>query len=1079
MPNDRQLEKRRRQLVKTAYLAAVLAGCTISTASYAQDTREWQGDGPGLPNNYNNPLSWTGNNFPDGNDQAVFGSISTSQNVVDVSLPNNVDRIYFSGGANAQSFNVRMPLIGVGSLTINGNSTFGGTTYGVENASGYTQSFSLMNGLTSLNFNNGSTITNTGEGSQVRINNLAGGNVNFNDTSSAGDANVFITNENDSDTTFDDNANAGYANITNNDDGTTHFHGNSDAYSATIVNNAGGRTEFEDTSSADRGVDNTRTNITNSGTGGSFGVTEFSDTASAGYARITNDADGRTIFNNGSTAEEARITNNAGGRTEFNGDSNTVFSSAGDARITNNTDGTTDFNDYSTAGTAFIRNNGSGVLYGVTNFNDNSTAGDAFIINNANGTTNFNDSSSAGNATIINNNEGSTVFMDTSQGGTATVINRGEYSALFVNPATLTLGHVRGSGYVYINGTSLTLDSTGTDDPNRNDIISGVITGNGGLIKEGENIVRLTGNNTYLGPTTINNGVLSIIGEGTEPGVSTPASVSDFTINAGGELRGTGIIDGDLTNNGGRLDAGDALGNRYAPLLVDNFTSNAGSTFVARVSNTPTSHASNYIGINDVAGVATLGGEVEVQVDQRPGTLYYVNNQFTLVTGLTVNGTFTGVNDANSDIPDYLSLVNEGGIVDGLSYETYGAYLNLRRNTLDDLVDGTDLTRNQRSAFNSLNNADFNDLSDDQENLINSFIYDSSVIGSAQASSLLSGDALTAFPVAAQGAASRFNQRILSQAANGIKPDAEEYAANRAPRMVYNGSRYSSLLAQSDGAARNDAAAAAAARRSSIWATIARAKEDTDSDGNGPGFDTRATEYQVGYNRKISDRTVAGISIGKSDADINIDDRSAKGDLDTTSIAAYFRHDNDDLYFSGLLSYSRHNIDSTRATGLFTTANGDYDARTIGLWGEVGKKLERGSLGIEPHISLKLSNTKQDAFSESGFGGLDVNSEKYNTRRLGLGVRVVTNSATAKFRPYGFVGYEREFGDEQAELTSSAAGLSSFNVKGSTLGKNIWALRLGTDARISDRFSVVGEIGASWRKNQDSRYVYGGVKYGW
>jgi|GEM_PF-1651669 len=1073
MPNDRQLEKRRRQLVKTAYLAAVLAGCTISTASYAQDTKEWQGDGPGFPNNYNNPLSWTGNNFPDGNDQAVFGSISTSQNVVDVSFPNNVDRIYFSGGANAQSFNVRMPLLGVGSLTINGNSAFGGTTYGVENASGYTQSFSLMNGLTSLNFNNGSTITNTGEGSQVRINNLAGGNVNFNDTSSAGDANVFITNENNSDTYFEDNSNAGYANITNNDGGITHFHGNSDGYSATIVNNAGGTTQFEDTSSADRGVDNTRTNITNSGTGGNFGVTEFSNSATAGEARITNNTDGRTLFN---------------------GDSDTVFSSAGDSRIRNNNGGQTEFHDYSTAANARIVNND----YGVTLFVDNSKGGDAFIFNDDNGETHFRDNSQAqdvrifnrnggethfennaqaNNAFIVNGSGGSVQFHDTSQGNGATIVNNGVFQN---DVANLTLGHLRGSGAFYNDGT-LTLDSSGSNTPNRNDVISGVISGNGGLIKEGENIVRLTGNNTYLGPTTINNGVLSIIGEGTEPGVSTPASQSDFTINAGGELRGTGIINGDLTNNGGRLDAGDALGNRYAPLLVNNFTSNAGSTFVARVSREDGGIASNYIAVNNLAGVATLGGEVEVHVDQRPGTIYYVNNQFTLVSGLTVNGTFTGVNDANSDIPDYLSLTEDAanGINGGLSYESYGAYLNLRRNTLDDLVAGTDLTRNQRSAFNSLNNADFNDLSGDQESLINNFIYDSSVIGSGSASSLLSGDALTAFPVAAQGAATRFNQRILTQAANGIKPGNEEYAANRAPRMVYNGSRYSSLLAQSDGAARNDAAAAAAARRSSIWATIARAKEDTDSDGNGPGFDTRATEYQVGYNRKISDRTVAGISIGKSDADITIDDRSAKGDLDTTSIAAYFRHDTDDLYFSGLLSYSRHNIDSRRATGLFTTANGDYDARTIGLWGEVGKKLERGSLGIEPHISLKLSNTKQDAFSESGFGGLDVNSEKYNTRRLGLGVRVVTNSATAKFRPYGFVGYEREFGDEQAELTSSAAGLSSFNVKGSTLGKNIWALRLGTDARINDRFSVVGEIGASWRKNQDSRYVYGGVKYGW
>lgn len=300
-----------------------------------------------------------------------------------------------------------------------------------------------------------------------------------------------------------------------------------------------------------------------------------------------------------------------------------------------------------------------------------------------------------------------------------------------------------------------------------------------------------------------------------------------------------------------------------------------------------------------------------------------------------------------------------------------------------------------------------------------------------------------------------------------------------APRLVYTGTKYRELLAQAGGAPMADDADDASMRRSSIWATVARAKDDGDGDGNGPGFEATATEYQVGVNRNISANTVVGISVGRSNGNVEIDRGGSDGDLDTTSVGAFVRHDSGNFYVSGLLSYSKHDINSDRVTGGFGTVSADYDARTIALWGEVGKKFVRGGLNLEPNISLKLSNTKQDGFTESGLGGLSVSGDNYNSRRLGIGVRISSNDNASKFRPYGFLGFEREFGDDSAALTNQLGGLPAFRVNSSELGKNIWAARLGADARINDRFSLVGEVGASWRDNQKSKYIYGGVKYGW
>jgi autotransporter-associated beta strand protein len=66
------------------------------------------------------------------------------------------------------------------------------------------------------------------------------------------------------------------------------------------------------------------------------------------------------------------------------------------------------------------------------------------------------------------------------------------------------------------------------------------------LIKSGSGILTLTGNNTYNGTTTVNNGTLSIHGNQT-------AATGDLTIASGGKLGGTGIIGANTTvqNNGG------------------------------------------------------------------------------------------------------------------------------------------------------------------------------------------------------------------------------------------------------------------------------------------------------------------------------------------------------------------------------------------------------------------------------------------------------------------------------------------------------------------------------------------------
>jgi outer membrane autotransporter protein len=253
-----------------------------------------------------------------------------------------------------------------------------------------------------------------------------------------------------------------------------------------------------------------------------------------------------------------------------------------------------------------------------------------------------------------------------------------------------------------------------------------------------------------------------------------------------------------------------------------------------------------------------------------------------------------------------------------------------------------------------------------------------------------------------------------------------------------------------------------------------------DSDGNGPGFDANATEYQIGYDHRLGANSIVGLSVGKSDADIDVDDRSADGNIDTTSFGAYARHDAANWYGSAALSYNRHSVESKRDLLLGGEAKAAYHARTLAFSGEVGKRLGKRQWNLEPHLTVKIANTRQPSFGESGpVGALDVDSSDYNSRRLGLGLRVAGGAHNARIQPRLLLAYEHEFGDTNAELTNTLAGLPSFGVEGTDLGRNIFTARLGADVFINTRFSLTGEIGASWRRNQSSRSIFGGLRYDW
>lgn len=155
--------------------------------------------------------------------------------------------------------------------------------------------------------------------------------------------------------------------------------------------------------------------------------------------------------------------------------------------------------------------------------------------------------------TGINTYKGSTVVsagqLDLDGGSalsdnSAVTVNIGATLRLYANE---TIGSLAGGGNVRLSLSSIL--NTGADKTNT--VYSGVIRGDGGVVKSGTGIWTLTGNSTYLGATAVNAGTLLVNGS---------IGPSVVSVATGATLGGTGTTGAVSVSNGGILAAGNSPG---------------------------------------------------------------------------------------------------------------------------------------------------------------------------------------------------------------------------------------------------------------------------------------------------------------------------------------------------------------------------------------------------------------------------------------------------------------------------------------------------------------------------------------
>lgn len=187
------------------------------------------------------------------------------------------------------------------------------------------------------------------------------------------------------------------------------------------------------------------------------------------------------------------------------------------------------------------------------------------------------------------------------------------------------------------------------------DVWSNDISGHGGLTKQGIGTLVLTGNNTYSGPTLVNQGLLAVNGSLT----------SQVTVSNSGVLGGSGSIGALTAKSGGTVAPGNSIGTLN---VAGDVNFDTGSTYAVELSNTSSDRIV-------AGGKATLnGGTVTLALENSPTLLSQPEAQSLIGRQYNILQAAGGITGSFAQVlPNYLFV---GG---NLNYGANGVQLDVAR----------------------------------------------------------------------------------------------------------------------------------------------------------------------------------------------------------------------------------------------------------------------------------------------------------------------------------------------------------------------------------------------------------------
>lgn len=501
--------------------------------------------------------------------------------------------------------------------------------------------------------------------------------------------------------------------------------------------------------------------------------------------------------------------------------------------------------------------------------------------------------------------------------------------------------------------------------------------------KIGTGTTTLTGTNDEIGSVAVNAGGLLV--NGTMAGTA-------FTVGSGALLGGTGSLGSAVINSGGTLASGSGTLS-----VTGGVTFNAGSTYAVTIDD------ANNSGLVAAGGPVVINGGT-MAVTAVPGS-YSAANRYTVLTGSSVTGQFSGVIDNLPDLDVY-------GIYDATSVQ-----LGLRAQAVPPGPDP-----DPGSPF---------------------FSFKQNGLAAAYGA----GNAAMAFTGAL--GSSGTCQALPNQTSVPLK-----VVQGPAEKGDYTIGEYTGLDC------------GAGADGLSAWVNGFGDDTSIDARGGAFGYDSRTGGLAGGLQYKMTGvgRTVLGLGVGYSHTDVDVTDGSA--DVDAAHIGIYASHEQGNLSLAGALGYSWLNYDLSRSIAGGTgslTANGDANGHAISGYAEAFYDVA-GHFGLDdvklgPVVRLRGVYATRDAYTETGAGVLNLSVGRDSVSQLygAVGGRIGTTweLGNLSIRPELQLLYERTLdGYRETSISAIPVAGASFETAVTGGSRDRFVLGAGASFDFTDNLSA-------------------------
>jgi subtilisin-like proprotein convertase family protein len=206
---------------------------------------------------------------------------------------------------------------------------------------------------------------------------------------------------------------------------------------------------------------------------------------------------------------------------------------------------------------------------------------------------------------------------------------------------------------------------------------------------------------------------------------------------------------------------------------------------------------------------------------------------------------------------------------------------------------------------------------------------------------------------------------------------------------------------------------------------------------------------QVGIYRWLDNETLAGFFGGYGYQSVNLSGGDG-ANINSSTIGGFLRTGDCGRYWLAAGSVGYDTYDSTRVSGVVVN-RGDYDGFQGSAYMERGWIRNRGSVRYIPNVALQYVGLRQGRFTETGLGGIAVNSVQTNSLRAKIGVdaeKLIRSKQGRSLFLEGRAHYMHEFLDRNTIVAANVGG-NAFSRAGLDFGRDY--VVIGTGLKLETR----------------------------